>query len=76
MREEAIAAYEKAKAIDPLHTGVVSSRLQRLVDGRVCRNLNKHGVKIVSQNEKLLNMDEKVAMEYVGKDDGPVIPEL
>ena len=75
-RDEAIAAYEKAKAIDPLHTGVVSSRLQRLVDSQIRRNIDKNGVRIVSQNKKLLNMDEKISMEYVDKDDGPVIPEL
>jgi tetratricopeptide (TPR) repeat protein len=75
-REEAIAAYEKARAIDPLHTGVASSRLQALFHNRVVRNINKSGVKIVSQNENLLNMDEKVTMEYVDKEDEPVIPEL
>jgi len=75
-REEAIAAYEKAKAIDPLHTGVASSGLQALFHNRVVGNIRKSGVKIVSQNENLLDMNEQVTMEYVGKDDEPVIPEL
>jgi|GEM_PF-2427923 len=75
-REEAIAAYEKARAIDPLHTGVASSRLQALLHNRVVGNIKKSGVKIVSQNESLLNMNEQVTMEYVGKEDEPVIPEL
>jgi len=75
-REEAIAAYEKAKAIDPLHTGVASSKLQGLVDSRVVRNINKSGMTVVSQNADLVNMDEKVTMEYTDKDEGPVIPEL
>ncbi|MHB0938309.1 MAG: tetratricopeptide repeat protein [Armatimonadota bacterium] len=76
MREEAIAAYEKAKAIDPLHTGVASSKLQGLVDSRVARNIGKAGMTVTSQNNKLLNLDEKVTMEYADKEDGPVIPEL
>ena len=75
-REEAIAAYEKAKAIDPQHTGVASSKLQALVDSRVVRNIGKNGMTVTSQNTRLLDLDEKVTMEYADKDDGPVIPEL
>lgn len=75
-KEEAIAAYEKAKAIDPQHTGVASSKLQGLVDSRVARNIGKSGMAVTSQNAKLLNLDEQVTMEYADKDDGPVIPEL
>jgi len=76
MREEAIAAFEKAKAIDPMHTSVASSKLQGLVDSRVVRNIGKAGMTVTSQNSKLLDLDEKVTMEYADKDDGPVIPEL
>lgn len=75
-RDEAIAAYEKAKAIDPLHSGVVSSQLQRLVDGRVVKNIGKNGIKIVSQNDKLFNMDQQVTMNYTRKEDESDIPEL
>lgn len=75
-REEALAAYEKARAIDPLHTGVASSRLQALAHNRIVRNIKQDGMKIVSQNDRLVNLNEQVTMEVVDKEEDAVIPEL
>jgi len=75
-REEALAAYEKARAIDPLHTGVASTRLQALAHTRIVCNIKQNGMKIVSQNDRLLNMNEQVTIKVVDKEEDAVIPEL
>lgn len=74
--DEAIAAYEKARAVDPQNTSVVNRKLLDLINARARGQIGKKGMQPVTTDGKRFNMEEKITMEVVDKDDGPVIPEL
>ncbi len=74
--DEAIAAYEKAKAVDPQNTSVVHAKLTDLINSRVRKNIGKKGMQATTKDGKPLDLEQQITMQVVDKEDGPVIPEL
>ena len=74
-RKDAIAAYEKAVALDPLHEGLASSKLRNLAEMHVRQNMKKHGLRAMSPNNTL-DVEEEPGFTIVTGDDSPSIPEL
>ncbi len=75
-REDAIAEYERAVALDPQHTGIASHKLRTVMENRTRRDLANSGLRDTVKEKGLINLDERISMEVMSGEDAPSIPEL